>query len=400
MNEVLKKVQAAVQQVIWESPFYGCLMQEINFKVTKDIPTAALSYNKKSENFTIELNPEYFGEQPAEMRPNIMLHEILHFTHTHIPRFGEMQVAEENRPQLLIAADAAINQFIPKLPEGAITLDWLNKTFNLKLQPNRSMEEYYQELKDLHEQQKNGKKKGKNGEMLSDITTQDEHPWENMSAEEQQEMLKEMQKVIKRTVEKAETYGPSTVPDNIKDLLERIDVQIKKLDYKRILRDTIKKSLSVSDRAYTWSRPSKRFGKFCPGTKTDELPSLQVFGDTSGSISHIELNEFMQVISGFLKVGGRKCKLGLWHTALYYFKNYKLNGRLKEDDIRAGGTDVTPVLLHIQKHKPELAVILTDGEFYEGFKGKIDTDVLWVISKNGNVNHPYSKKIGKTLKMS
>lgn len=399
MEQILKKVQAAVQQVIWDNAFYGCLLQEINFKLTDRIPRAALSYSKKTETFTVELNPEYYGNETSEHRVSVLLHEILHFTHTHIPRFGEMQIEEKYKPSLMIAADLAINQLIKNLPEDAVTLEFMNKTFNLNLPPLKSMEEYYNLVKDVQDQQEQGKSQGKNGEKITDIETQDSHDWEELSKEELQEMLKEMKNVLTRTVEKAKTYGPSTVPDSIKDLLERIDVQITALDYKRILKNVLKKSLSAVDRDYTWTRPSKRYGEFSPGTKVGQLPKLEVFIDTSGSISITELNEFLAVISGFLKVGGKQCFLGLWHTNLYYHKKYKLNSKLSEDAVQSGGTDVTPVLEKISSTQPNLSVILTDGEFHNDFKGKITSDVLWVISKNGREDHPH-RNIGKTIKMA
>jgi predicted metal-dependent peptidase len=97
-------------------------------------------------------------------------------------------------------------------------------------------------------------------------------------------------------------------------LLREIESSISGMNYKKILRDTIKRTVCATDRESNWNRRNKRYGIFAPGTKQGVLPECALMIDTSGSISNIEMNEFLEVVSGFLKAGSRKCVLGLWHT--------------------------------------------------------------------------------------
>jgi predicted metal-dependent peptidase len=123
--------------------------------------------------------------------------------------------------------------------------------------------------------------------------------------------------------------------------------------------------------------------------------------DTSGSISYRELNEFLDIVDGFLKQGTKTCTLNLWHTDLYYSKKYKLKNRLKQADLESGGTDPDPVLDKIAKDRPELAIILTDG-YYSGYRGSVKKlngiDIIWIISEGGSMDHS-NKDIGKTIPM-
>jgi predicted metal-dependent peptidase len=209
-------------------------------------------------------------------------------------------------------------------------------------------------------------------------------------------MLQEAKKVITRSVEKAyKDY--STLPDSVKDLLKSIDAHIKKLNYKALLRHAIKKTLTTQDRTTTWHRPNKRYGSYAPGTTYDKAPYINVYIDTSGSISHTELNEFLAVMDGFLRNSAKKCNLGLWHTELYSMKKWKLNNSFDKNNVQSGGTDPLCVFKHMEETKPNLSIILTDGCFG---KTRIDLTqkVIFVISKGGEVNHPYHD-YGKTVKM-
>lgn len=400
MTEIEKALQKTVYRFTEKEGFYGNLLQTLNFRVSERFPVAALTYNKKTEQFTVELNSKDFLKRSDEDKEVILFHELLHFTHNHIARFSELNVSNEYQKCLLIAADLAINCFIKNLPEDAVTVERLNETYKLKLPLKASMEEYFTLLKQVKDKQDKNKDKDGKGDGkkqpgtgkgkripeldLDGIENFDEHPWENLTDEEKQGMYKEMKSVIERTMEKS-VYSHSEIPQCIKDILEEVNVAIAKLDYKKILRETIKRTLSAVDRENTWNRPNKRYGVFSPGTTVSKLPALDIFIDTSGSISVTETNEFLSVVSEFLKVGARKCKLGFWHTDLYYYKPYKLNAKVNKDQLESGGTDPNPVIQHIVDTDPNLSIILTDGFFsIPHVNVPSNQAILWIVSKNGN----------------
>ena len=372
-----------------KEPFYAAFLQEIIIKYVDFIPTAAITYNKKQDQFEMYLNAGFFCPMPLEQRIAILHHETLHFTHQHLFRiFGE-QFAPETHKTRNIAADMAINQFISDLPPGGVDVKEFKLNDGTPFPLFKTAEDYYELLKNNQEGNKEKMKQfGEGGEGT------DTHIWDQLTEEEKEKILKEAKKVIKRSIEKT-SMSHDRVPDSIKDLLQEIDAAIAGIDHKGILKRAIKRTLSSMDREGTWNKPSKRYGVYSPGTRVGKIPNITFYGDTSGSISHNELNQFFSVVDGFLRVGSKTCFLGLWHTNLYYKKRYKLGMKLQEGDLQSGGTDPECVLEDIIRTNPNLSIVLTDG-CYSDSAIKPLGEVIWVISKGGNKDHPLAH-IGVTI---
>jgi predicted metal-dependent peptidase len=216
-------------------------------------------------------------------------------------------------------------------------------------------------------------------------------------------MMDATEELVKRAMQKRGLTFDK-LPGFIQELLSDIEARRSELNYRQLILSAIKKHASGTDRTYTWSKPSRRYGNIAPGTRAGPLPKLENFIDTSGSISIQEANDFLSIVDNFLKVGHRKCKLGLWHTALYSIEPYKLGDRLERSSIQSGGTDVAPVLAYIAEAKPDLAIILTDGCFsdvdYESMlpPNTLFPQVLWIISQDGSEEHPL-QRLGYTIKI-
>lgn len=300
--------------------------------------------------------------------------------------------------------DMAINQYIRSLPEGCVDVQYFQTDDGQPFPKYATAEVYLELLKDNPEAMKNAAKNMKDAgiqikgdEAFGDGETLDQHNWEGLSDDEKKQMAEEMKKMIKRTMEKT-SYDKSSLPDAIKDLIEEMNTFLSKMNYKQILMSAIKKSVSFTDRASTWKRPNKRYGVVAKGTTLAKLPELWELADTSGSISVKELNEFLTVIDGFLKAGNRKCMVGFWHTSLYKLKKYKLGQKIKQEEIESGGTDMTDTVEKVNKAKPDLTIILTDG--YYDTRVQPETEMVIVISENGTMDHPLKNhKMVKTISM-
>jgi predicted metal-dependent peptidase len=385
-----RAIQSAIYYLTSSQPFYGGLLQELVMKFTNRVPTAGITFNKNMNQYEIHINPDFFCNLSTNQRVAVLHHEILHFTNKHLFRLPFLSASEEDRSLYNMAGDMAINQYITDLPEGCIDVkDWNCEVGNpptLEGFPKlQSMETYYELLKD---NQKNNK------EQHNKYKPFDEHDWEKLDEDTKQKMLEEARKVLNRTIEKT-SFSHTSIPDSIKDLLSEIEVMSAKINYKQILKQVIKRKVSASDRENTWKRPNKRYGIAAPGTRVGMLPKLSMFVDTSGSISHIEMNQFLDIISGFLKAGSRECQLILWHTSIYSKKKFRLMDKVVDKEIESGGTDINCVLQEIKISNPNLSIILTDG-YYESSSIKPDSEIIWVISKGGNIDHPL-KNLGKTV---
>lgn len=400
-------LESAMIGLMNSQAFYGGLVQELIVKYDDTIPTAGIGFNKEQKQFQLVINPNYFIDHlKGPERVAVLNHEVLHFINKHIFRWsfankdnkdkGQRDFRENN-----IAADMEINQYIKNLPKGCVNVkDWkLDDGTGFPLY--KSMEEYYSLIKEESKKQKkkeSDKEKGKGSgtkgnvnDMLDKYVPSDIHFWDELTEEEQQKMLEEAKKLILRTIEKT-ANSFSTVPDSVKDLLKELDVLDAKINHKQILKQAIKRSVSVTDRDSTWKKPNKRYGTYSPGSKMGDLPKLDIMIDTSGSISHTELNQFLGIMNEFLKVGSRSCNLGLWNTSLYYKKRYKMNQQFDKEEIQSGGTDVNCVIEDISKSKPDLTIILTDLYFEEPQNIPPQNEIIWIVSEGGNENPNFKQK--------
>lgn len=390
ISEIDKKnaLESSLYYFTNAQPFVGGMLQELTMKYSSQVPTAGITFDKKSSEFLVYLNPNFFCGLSVKERVAVLHHEILHFTNKHLFRLPFLDVKDDQKRIYNIAGDMSINQYIPDLPFGCVDVkDWKCKV-NGKVEPFpilRSMEEYYELIKNNPDENK---------DQMDKYKQFDVHDWEGMDEETKQKMLDEAKKLIKRTIEKT-SYDHSRVPEGIRDLLQELEVLAAGLNYKQILKNAIKRTVSSVERASTWKRPNRRYGVMSPGSITGNLPHLYFANDSSGSISVSEQNMYLRIMDEFLAVGSRKCTLAFWHTNMYYKKPYKKGQEIKEDVLESGGTDVGCVLRDIKESKPDLALILTDG-YYDKADIEINSEVIFIISKGGNKDHPM-KHVGKTI---
>jgi len=249
-----------------------------------------------------------------------------------------------------------------------------------------------------------GKGKGNagGGADTSDLPqTIDEHMWDG--AAEEKDMLDATEELVKRAMVKAR-LSYDQLDAHVKELLDDIKARRAELNYKALIMSAMKRHASGHNRKSTWTRKSKRFGNKAPGTKVGDLPRLENHLDTSGSISVEELNDFLEIVDQFLRVGSRKCNMSFFHTQCYGRQQYKLGQRIDRSQIQSGGTDLTTTLEDIFKRKGDLNIIITDGCY-----GKVDWEkwlkpgqqppqILWIISRQGTADHPM-KDLGETVKV-
>lgn len=441
-ESVKQLLQSTVYALMKKDGFLGGLIQEVNLMISEACPTAFMGFDKQTLKFSMGVNPHYFKDvlKPDE-RVAVIEHELLHFTHMHLKRMKFTEIPDHEKKLWNIAADMSINQYITNLPKGCVDVkDW--KQLDGSAMPKlKSMETYFELLKNsLEDQQKKNQQKkdkadgkdpgeGDKGDFTDDHRKRaegqqkdkdgnpqwgtghtqpndekwdqykefDQHDFDELSEEDKQKFLKEMKDTFERTIEKSQ-YGHTNVPGHIRDLLKEIEGMVQDLDYKGILKRAIKRTVTVANREGTWKRPNKRYGVYAPGTTTGKLPKVEIFIDTSGSMSHREINEAMTIMENLMKVGAKETTVGLWNTELYYHKKHRFGTKFNQGEIQSGGTDVTQVLELINKIQPALAIIITDG-FMSHVPIKIKTPLIWLIRADTNLQHPNKEK-GITIKYS
>ena len=445
-NKKIQSLETALYQLTKNQAFFGMILQCLDMYYTHLIPTAGVCFDNNAKKWQMMINPKWFcdklgdGDKGTKHRISILLHELYHLTHKHIIRAPMLKLNPARRMLMNIAMDMAINQYIKDLPAGCSDcpprdarlagaacenemcpgnpilvedfFDTDDKGKHIPWEKNKGFEFYYYKLIERYSDMgdgadENGASEGEGGSPgnpggIKGIPKEfDSHNWEGGT--EEQDMMDATEELVKRAMQKRGLTFDK-VPGFIQELLTDIEARRSELNYRQLILSAIKKHTTGSDRLNTWSKPSRRYGNIAPGTRNGPLPKLENFIDTSGSISVQEANDFLGIIDNFLQVGHRKCKLGLWHTALYRNEPYKLGDRLDRSIIQSGGTDVGPVLKYISEAKPDLSIILTDGCFSDVDiesmlpPNTLFPQVLWIISQDGHEDHPL-KRVGATLKI-
>jgi len=433
-------LETALYQLTKNQAFFGMILQCLDMYYTHQIPTAGVCFDNNAKKWQILINPKWFcdklgdGDKGTKHRISILLHELYHLTHKHLIRAPMLKLNPGRRVLMNIAMDMSINQYIKDLPAGCsdcppkeamltgarcenelcpgnpiLVEDYFDTDEKGKRTPwekEKSFEYYYYKLIERYSEMSNDPSEGDEGEPGSGPGKGlpkefDSHDWEGGT--EEQDMMDATEELVKRAMQKR-GLSFDKLPGFIQELLTDIESRRSELNYRQLILSAIKKHASGTDRLRTWSKPSRRYGNIAPGTRIGPQPKIETFLDSSGSISVQEMNDFLGIVDNFLAVGHRKCKLGLWHTELYYNEAYKLGDRIDKGMIQSGGTDPGPTLAYIAQHKPDLSIIVTDGCF-----GNVDFEamlppntlfpqVIWVISQDGDENHPL-RRLGETIKI-
>lgn len=463
----IKMVPAAIQEQCLQTSIYelgkthkflGSVLQCMNITFSYQLPTAGVYFDVDGKKWQMDINPIFYCEcLTSEHRVAVLLHEMSHITNKHPIRVPFLKIAPEKRQWMNIAADMAINQYIKNLPNGCKQCpskdqlvvgvecpnekcpgncidvkDYYDIDDNGKKTPwpaNQTMEHYYELLlrraEDMNysggkcsncgTEMQDGEGEGNDGEGEGNGVCPkcgkkhgtgkpkefDKHNWGEGG--EENDMLDATEELVKRAMIKS-SIEYDELPGNIKELLVDIEARRTELNYKALILQAIKRSATGHERKHSWTRKSKRFGNYAPGTKPGDLPKLDMFIDSSGSISVHEGNEFLDIVDNFLQAGCRKCNLNIFHTENYYRKPYKLGQRLDKRDWQSGGTCLEQSLRIIAETRPDLTIILTDG-YYSNVEvekwlpnGVKFPHCLFIISRDGTEDHPL-KRLGYTIKI-
>lgn len=450
-DEQKQGLQTAIFSTTKTNPFMGSVLQCMNITYSHILPTAGVMFNAELKRWDLLINPYFYCRKLNDkQRKAVLLHELYHITHKHPLRVPFMKLSSHKRQLMNIAMDMAINQYIKDLPDGCPQcpprkpgefggqcdnpdccgsgiflkdfFDVDKKTGNQTPWPAKApAEEYYERLltrfKDPDPQDQNNQEGDGQGDGQSDgqgnagggadsgdlPKGHDVHHWDGSG--EEKDMLEATEDLVKRAMVKAR-FDHSELPGHVRELLEHIKQRKAELDYKRLIMQALKSSLPANFRVKSWTRKSRRFGNKAPGNKNGEQPKLDNYIDTSGSISIQEANEFLDIVDEFLRIGARKCTLNMFHTSNYYREEYKRGQRIKREDIQSGGTCLHDSFRTIAKHKPDLAIILTDGYYSDinekdlvGPNGRFPNTVF-IISKDGTTDHPFKNRPwAKTVKI-
>lgn len=318
----------------------------------------------------IEYNPELVEKNKDKVEVSLK-NEILRILLLHpYQRLPD----NPNRKALKKASDITINSVSPYI-------SGLTDACYYKLQEGLSYEEYYKELKMMYSEEK--KFSQGNGAQVSGDS-------EEYDATELWTEDSSMCDTIEKQIEKAAAgnrWG-SLIGTEIEKITARKKIN---LDYKRILMK-FRNSVIADTRSLTRLRPNRRYDFDYMGSRYKPSYNLLVAVDSSGSISHKDLENFFSIINRFFKHGAKNIKALVFDVQIQQELDFK-RARYEIKVQGRGGTSFQPVIDYYEKSKDyDGLIIFTDG-FADLPKITKKKKILWIL--NNKINFQFCHMLQK-----
>ena len=253
---VAQKIAQVVTGLLLSEPFFGSLLLQLELLEDETIKTEC------TNGVYIKYNPTFIASLPFDQVKSEFIHEIMHPAKLHQWRFDGRDHDLWN-----VACDYVINL---ELKDAGYTLDetWLlNDKFR-----GMSEEQVYNVVADQpKEQQQQQIVKCQLHGKVEAATDNGQ-----TSKIEQQQNWTQM---VLQAAQHAQYYG--TLPKFLQIMVDEIKNPV--VDWKSGLRKFIQQAAKND---YSWARPNQRFvglGVYLPSMKSEKLPPICVYDDTSGS---------------------------------------------------------------------------------------------------------------------
>lgn len=319
------------------------------------IPTACV------DGIEIRYNTAFFMKLTPEERVFLLVHEACHVAYGHIARLGTRNHAKFN-----VAADHVINLILLdrgfKMPKGGLADPQYR---------GMSTEEVYNLLPEQDP-------------MDVDLDIKESTLPPEELAEHIQDILVRASVHSKMAQDKA-----GTIPGEIQLFLDKL--LDPKLPWHRILQKYMH-SMSKSD--YTYRKPNRRFFPqyHLPSLYSESLTDIAIAVDISGSVSDYDFMTFVSEITGiFRNLKPKKISVIQFDTDVRSVTVVKSVRELKKIEFKGrGGTIIAPVIDWINKNKPKVTLLFTDGEFrFNTATTKLP--IVWLIHGNKEFKAAYGK---------
>lgn len=377
-------------------PMYSYLVDHLRLHVTEDVETMAVN-----ERGDLYVNPDFCMSLPHAQVMGVLAHETLHVALYQIPRGRGRVHLPWN-----FAIDIAVNYILQvdgmELPSTALLTDLNSDSISLgdltiQNVSKKSAEEIYEEFK-VDAQKNGGKGKGKGRGEAGEGKGFDEHvDADSEDAGDGKDGKGNKENGIKegagkkdwsKVLAEAEAYAKQMGKESLGMKRELYEIRRSKINWRSIIRKVVSSAIPYD---LTFSRPHKSylaFGMYLP-TSYGEKASVLVSVDTSGSIGHKELSDFMSEVVAIARSYPQVDFRILTHDVDVHDDYKVVNStvaKLQTLELHGGGgTSHKPLYEYISKHKckqhSKLLLSLTDG--YSDFpEHRPNINTLFVLAGN------------------
>lgn len=389
-----KRVVKARIKMLMNAPFFGTLAIRLKILKAGDwLPTAAtdgkhLYFN---ENFL-----ESLDDQELEF---LICHEIMHCVYEHMMRRGSRDPALWNAAADFVINLEIVDQNLGKMPKVGLLDEKYrglssNEVYDLLYQEQKDKGEQGYKTMDVHMEPGQGDPQDGDGNGNTD-------PWKGpigISKEEAKQLSDEIKQAV---IEAAKQAGAGNIPGGVKRMLK--ELLEPEMDWRELLQMDIDSAFK-SD--FAWARPNRKIssmgGIVLPGLDTDSMVKVAVAIDTSGSISHDMLRDFLSEIKGIMdQHTDFEIKLWFFDTTTYTVHNFTPDNMddMISVEIEGGGGTCFDCNFNMMKEidlVPERLLIFTDGYPFGSWGDDSYCDTIFVIHGNGAQDAPFGQTVRYT----
>lgn len=253
--------------------------------------------------------------------------------------------------------------------------DILNKLEEINKKKQQRQQQNQDQLGQGQPQNGQGVGQGRDNENSPEVM--DNHDMWHTSPSSPEDQTISLSNVLSQAIADAERqFGYNSVPMELRQMMEKTLLK-PKVNWRTVVRNYYGRSL-VNDQVYSRKKPNRKFGYLAPGKSQKFGPKIIVAADCSGSVSDAEYMEFMTEFLGIAEEISEKVEMIFFATNVFEQK-MMLDSNIKKIPQRPlhGGTDFQCVIDYANDRKPDLLIVLTDGEAPTPTKPKYPT--LWAI---------------------
>ena len=366
MTSMADKIKKSKLQLAFNDPFLSILALTSEF-VEEPVGTMC------TDGIKISYDPKFVEELTNGEVLFVMCHELLHIIFGHCYRGKELNAVAHIWN---IACDMVVNRTLMERNVG--------KLLGI---PPKGIVECPREYRDLTAEEiyKRLMSKAKkiqlppqDNPLAGDIKEPD--PNENTS-----EMIQKAKQNQKELLDKVS----SSIKDfgkGFKDFERYVeDIRTPKLNWRVLLRKYVTSYIKDD---YSWAKPNRRYQTmYMPSLSgmNPKLKTMNVYIDVSGSVSDEQVNQFMSEVKNIYNL------YKLTEVKIFGFSDDLSNPLIIKDKWKnkthfdtTYGTNIGPVVNHINKDKAKLNLIFTDGYFDHSPVDMLKGNIFWIIYDNPN----------------
>lgn len=347
------KISRALVELACSHVFHASIIMRL-----RRVEDTSMPFLMGTDGTRLLVNPEYCSTVGIAELTGVLAHEAIHVAGRHPFRRGGREAMLWN-----IACDAVVNDSVQssnlKLPEGCVPAVKDETPEHLYQKPPKSLKNFA-------------------GKLFDSLFEPRNPDGSKMSKAQQAAAEQECKQWVEAAASAAKRAG-------------QLDAGLERF-VKRELRSVVhwKEVLArfvtekrVSD--YTWQRPNKRYTAFdvyLPKLEAQDIPSVAIACDTSGSISPKMIEEVVAEVVGILEMMSEGTPVEipvLWFDHSVYPQIVSDADELKVQG--GGGTAYAPVMAWMSEHGGDYKglVVVTDG-YCADFGAAPACDVLWVLT--------------------